>query len=288
MKRQSVRTERAAAGRRRVAGCIGGKRVTRSRIFLRERARLRVVGVGGIGIGLEVAEPTRRMFCARRNAAGRRLSESQRRGYRARRRALFDVDRLASLDAFNQTEVRRRKEPEVVRILTIDALEAPRDHEPDAGAIFPRADYVRATILCRTGCPPPSRESRRCESRRYGSDSYRRRGTPHTRTRPRRSSKRVSTLIGVISSVDTSSLKLPAVAGVQLRTVELLRDSFGVRAKKQYAASQIQFCHPLLLLPESRWRRELSEVLDRQTGHRDWRWPHEGLARACDGPPTSL
>src|ERR1700754_4120929 len=41
----------------------------------------------------------------------------------------IDIDRLATPDALDQTEIRRREKPEIVRVLPIDPLEAARDHE---------------------------------------------------------------------------------------------------------------------------------------------------------------
>src|SRR5262245_29980610 len=49
----------------------------------------------------------------------------------ARAEQLLDVDRLFPPDAIDESEIRGGEQAEIVGILAIDALEAPRDDQPD-------------------------------------------------------------------------------------------------------------------------------------------------------------
>jgi len=49
---------------------------------------------------------------------------------------VFDRYWLATPEAFEELEIGRGEEPDIVRVLPIDALEALRDHEPDAGGLL--------------------------------------------------------------------------------------------------------------------------------------------------------
>lgn len=49
---------------------------------------------------------------------------------------LVEIDRLAAADAFDQTKIRARQQPDVVRVLPVDALEALGDDQPHTRRAF--------------------------------------------------------------------------------------------------------------------------------------------------------
>jgi hypothetical protein len=142
--------EGAAAHRRPGRGHGRGQGMARHDL-LEQRAR--PVGVGvGIGIGFSFTDT---------HAAQLLLAEAQQpacaqdgRGQRiAPGHQLVDGDRLARLDACHQPQVRAGEQADVVGVLPVDALEALRDHQPDARQPLRR----RAVLARRAAAPPRSR-----------------------------------------------------------------------------------------------------------------------------------
>ena len=152
MKRRSARTKapspgagRGARGSAR-AGVRGGPQRVARHDLLEERARARIAGVGGHPEVAHVALAEAKQAAFAQDRRGQSV---------AARDELLDVDRLASLDARDEPEVRGGEQADVVGILPVDALEALGDDQANACQLLGGRAVLPGGSLCRIAGLPP-------------------------------------------------------------------------------------------------------------------------------------